>query len=310
MNKLHWLQQRLWLFSIPLALGLIWLVASEIGWDGLIQAIQKFSIPIWFLVSIFMFGSLSSQVFRSWILLKSDAPSLKLFQVGQAGLGAFTAGSLTPGRIGDAALVLLLPGTTAKSVGISLIDRLMYWPPMHLFGLVSFGFVLYPFYGTISIISSVLVCFGYLLVMEWVLIRTRKKEVPSTKNHFLYQLYEGFSTIPINTLRIGIVLGFVQYGFVAFQFVIALYAIGWKGNFATGLFLFGALQLVRSFIAVTPGNLGTSELVGMYLGGYLIDSKDLLPQVTLSLFLVNTALPALIGLPFWIKISKGLKKKS
>lgn len=309
MNKIKWIQQRLWFLSIPLAIGLVWIVVKEIGWSGLSQAIHKFSISTWIVMIIFMMGSLSSQIIRSWVLLKSNAPTLRLRDVAKAGLGAFTVGSLTPGRIGDAAIVLLLPATTGRTVGISLVDRLMYWPPMHLFGLFSFGVLLIPYLGWWSFTVSIFLCFVYLLTYEWIFYRTRNKPTNIEEHRFWHQLYEGFTLIPHKTLRIGVLLGFVQYTIVAFQFVYSLTAVGWQGSFFTGLFVFGALQLVRSFLAVTPGNLGTSEFVGMVLGHLLFQSKDLLPQVTISLFLVNTILPGILGLPLWIGLSRQLKSK-
>ncbi|MCX7835090.1 MAG: flippase-like domain-containing protein [bacterium] len=309
MNRIKWLQERLWLFSIPLAIGLVVLVINEIGWNGLVKAIRNFSFSTWFMITLFMCGSLSSQVFRSWILLRTNSTNLRLIDVVKAALGAFTAGSLTPGRLGDAALVLLMPGTTGKALGISLIDRLMYWPPMHLFGILSLGILFSKAFGWISVVLSLVICLGYFLTYEWIFHKTRNKKIGIKENSFIHQLYEGFTLIPHNILRIGVLLGFVQYGFVACQFVFSLQSIGWNGGFITGLFVFGALQLIRSFIAITPGNLGTSELVGMVLGNLLFQSKDLLPQVTISLFLINSVFPAILGLPFWISLSKKLKNK-
>ncbi|MDK9700316.1 MAG: flippase-like domain-containing protein [bacterium] len=310
MNFLHKIQGKLWIVSLPLAIGLVWLVVDQVGWKVLYNALDNFSLATWVFAFSFTVIELYFQLLRSWIFLRCDNPALKYGETAKAGLAAFSAGSFTPGRIGDSALVLLLPKLSPRSIGLSLVDRLMFWPPMHMFGAISLGILFFPTFGNMGVVISIVVVVVYIVAMEVVFHRTRHTGEPNTSKKFLREMYHGFAMMPKKVWRIGILLGFCQYFAIMIQFVIGLSAIGFHGSLFDAAVIFGALQLFRSFLAFTPGNLGISEVVGMKLGEYAGMSADVLPQVTFPFFVINTVIPALVGFPLWIAQSRKFKRIS
>ncbi len=308
-NKLHSLQSKLWIVTFPLAIGLVWLVVTQVGWRIFFEAIDNFSPLVWVFTLICTFTELYFQLLRSWVMLRVDIPDLKFWTVAKAGLAAFSAGSFTPGRVGDSALILLIPGASTRAIGIALVDRIMFWPPMHILGSIGLGVFFLPKFGMMGLGISILIGILYFALMEWVFHITRAHHKPLTSRKFFVELYHGFTALPKKVWRLGLLLGLVQYIIIMIQFRIGLWAIGSKVSIFDSGVIFACLQLLRSFVAFTPGNLGTSEIIGMVLGSnYAGLSPDTLPQITIPFFLTNTVIPALIGFPLWISMSRQLKR--
>ncbi len=309
MKVLHKIQSKLHWFTFPLAIGLVYIVVTKVGWQIFFQALHNFSPFIWILTICCTFLELYVQLLRSWVMLKVDIPGLTFKTVAKAGLAAFSAGSFTPGRVGDGALILLIPGATARAVGIALVDRMMFWPPMHMLGTIALGILFYPSFGINIVWLSIIIAVGYFIVMEIVFHITRTHHETHSSKKFIRELYMGFTSLPRKTYRLGLLLGFAQYFVILIQFQIGLVAIGRDVSFMQAGIMFGSLQLLRSFFAFTPGNLGISEVVGMKLGEFAGMAPDTLPMVTFPFFLTNTVIPALIGFPLWVSMSRNLKNQ-
>lgn len=254
--------------------------------DRCLLILAFLSVPIW----IFL------KTLKWKILLQSYMKGLPGFQVMRSFLAGLAIGMVTPGKIGELSRAFFIPlENKGRIVGLVLLDR--YLDLLILLFFVSFG--TYHFLGVnscFSVISGGFVGIGVLLSFQRI---SRKEVLLKKSNIFVEKLHimvkaleplDFWAFLPLfvvtaATMLLSILTSYcLLLSFTQVPFMAALNVF--------------PLVLMTNIIPISFGNLGIRECATIFLMGTYGVSEEISLNAALSLFVLHTLIPGLLGTVF------------
>jgi 4-amino-4-deoxy-L-arabinose transferase-like glycosyltransferase len=242
------------------------------------------------LIIAFIFGLLFSffKILKWHLLLKTLYTESSFLKSMESYFIGMSIGIITPGRLGEVARIGNIP-KEKKLEGTMLVVWDKIFDVLAVLILAIFGF--YFFFGLFfAILTGIIILMGILLFLNPKILKRIKRRFPK------------FAYIDIKALGINFILSLISY----FTVIIEVYFItNAFNNFSFINSLIGyPIVMLANLLPITIGGLGVREGASIYFLGKLS-----LPSVSafnsaFLLFLINTALPAIIGLSY---LNKGLK---
>ena len=285
------------LLKISISLILLAVLIYKIGWQSLISTISSANLLILSLILplklfSFLFTTLNIKIFLDGI--KKKVRSRKLFIYTNL---AWAWGLFLPGRIGEFSLVYFLKEegiTYGESSAVALLDKISTFIVLSIFSLLAILKYFNPALALRFAVTALTVIILSLLVLSNAKIRTfvRNKILKSYAH-----LFSGFNTSLKELLLknkklflFNLMSTTIKWGcsFLIIQIIFS--ALGTVVNFSDVCYI-TSLSLLISLIPVSIGGLGVREGSAVYLFN-LIGIK---PELTLSVYLINTALNYIFG---------------
>ena len=221
-----------------------------------------------------------------------------------------TASLITPNRIGEIPFRALMLGknyfkeATLKTMVSSYCQLIITL----VLGTTSILFIpkIIPENYQIVLFVSLLICSALLLL---ILFKIDRLVLIVKKIKFLkkYNLFEALSDFDSKEIFILLLLSLIRYFVFSFQFYLVFRAFGLNMSAFNELMLIPFFFLVTTVIpTILISELGVRSSVAIYIFGYLADYNTTIILVSVTLWLLNVAFPALFGV-FNLKQLKILK---
>lgn len=233
-------------------------------------------------------------------------------QTFKAILGGISVAIFTPNRVGEygGRLLFVEPGNGWKVVIATLVGSLS-----QLLTIVTFGIVgtvifcaeimkmeMYPLLGLLflGVLLAALLGFGFFNIDLLVPVARRVPHIEKFSKYLKHlTLLRHYSSRELAT-----VLGFsvCRYATYSLQYLLMLQFFHIPAPLPTGLSCIAAIFLVQASIPLPPvaGLLARGE-IALFVWGYFSDDKAGILAASFSLFVINIAMPSLLGLLFIVQ---------
>ncbi len=147
-------------------------------------------------------------------------------------------------------------------------------------------------FGKFELNSSAVFCFGIgisgFLVFRKVLIRTTKS--------FFEKTFVSIKSLEVGQGIKAFTWGVLRYGVFSLELSLSLVYFGYEGDIGLLLAGIASLYLLQSVVPFTAfGELGSRELIAVWLLGPSMAEPWLAAAATILVWMVNVAIPALLG---------------
>ena len=242
-----------------------------------------FSVPIWILFKTLKWKTLLQTYIRGF----------SFFQIMRSFLAGLAIGMITPGKVGELSRTFFIPSKNKSRVaGLVVVDR--YFDLLLLFFFISFGVLHFmgP-YWTMCVILTGLAGIGTLFIMHGI----AKKGFFSKRSNFvmdrisdMLKALEGLNFMVF--LPLFAVTAVIMLLSIATSYCLLLSFT--PVSFTAALNVF-PLVLMTNILPITFGNLGVREGATIFLLNTYGISGEVALNIALTLFVLHTLIPALIG---------------
>ncbi|OZC02351.1 lysylphosphatidylglycerol synthase domain-containing protein [Rubricoccus marinus] len=254
-------------------------------------------------------ANVSLEAYRWWRLVTHLAPDVRFRSALGAILGGYPLGLLTPGRVGEiagrAALLRALPA--GQSAALTVAEKVATLAAILVGGLIAVGHLLLT-----SAAPSPLWVPTVVFTALWTAVLLLAVLHPSAARAFLGAILPfapvrralgAFDAIPTREAVALLALSFGRYLIFASQFVLLVLAFAPQaavGAVASGVAL--VLFAKSAVHSVTLGDLGVREGAAVFFLGSAGVSEAAALNASLAIFGFNLLLPALVGVPFLLRL--------
>lgn len=242
------------------------------------------SVPVW----IFL------KTLKWHILLRTYLKDIPFFHVIRSLLSGLAIGMMTPGKVGELSRSLFLPAENRSRVaGLTILDR--YLELLALLFLASFGVA--RFFG---VIWGLLMCLSGLVGVGMLFLSRRLIERArfAKRSHFLVdklremlKAAEGISwTVFMQSFVLSMAVFFISI-LTSYSLLLSFTHI----PFSVSLNVF-PLSLMTNILPITLGNLGVREGATILLLNHYGVAKEVSLNISLSLFVLHSLVPSLVGI--------------
>ncbi|MGB0888018.1 MAG: lysylphosphatidylglycerol synthase domain-containing protein [Vicingaceae bacterium] len=247
-----------------------------------------------------------------WKYSISDAEKVTVLKSFKLTLTGITLGFLTPNRIGEIpARALLLNKNNFKEItvktAVASFSQLLITLLVGIIGLC-LTFQNFNQFSNLLYLLPLLIIILFLLL----LVYFKPNKLESVLNKFSFinkkQLFKGLSTFSMLELFNILLLSLVRYIVFTLQYYIVLKAFGVDLNTLNTIFLIPVCFMFASFIpTLLISEIGVRGSVALFVFGMVSDMDIQIVLASVILWLINVALPALLGL-FNLKELKLIKE--
>lgn len=254
----------------------------------------KDSLTIFILLT-FTFFNWFFEIWK-WKILASTIRSTSFFEATKQSLAALTTSLFTPNRIGDyGAKALYFPKNKWKAMALNLVGNLNQLAITILFGIVGIIYFLSNYEVEISPhrIRGIAYLFG-LLILFFIPNKNRKVKLFSYLK--LDKLRELVKEITLKIHLKIVILSLFRYIIFSFQFYFLLRMFGIETDYTILLYLIFTMYMLASFIpSISLFDWAVKGSVAIYVFTYIDVSEITIVTVTLLMWVLNFAIPSLIG---------------
>lgn len=286
--------------KIIISLVIIAFLINKIGWHSLISTLASANILILSLIIplklfSFLFTTFNIKIFLDGI--KKKVHFGKLFVYTNL---AWAIGLFFPGRIGEFSLVYFLKEeniTFGESGAVALLDKISTFIVLTIFSILA---ILKYFNSTLALRFAI-IAFSILVLILFLLSNAKIRTFFKTKILKSYShLFSGFNTsfkeLLVQNKKLfffNLIITTIKWScsFLIIQTIFL--ALGISVNFIDVCYI-TAFSLLISLIPLSIGGLGVREGVAVYLFNII----GIKPEITLSAYLINTALNYVFGAVF------------
>lgn len=278
-----------------------------------LNLIESACYPYIIIAFILLFFNWGIEAYK-WKFLLKNIQCVSFFTAFKYTLTGITIGIITPNRIGEIPGRVLLLNNKAKfnesilKTSIGAFSQLMI---TFVFGTLAVFFTLdvYPFHLNVVYVKIILVLITLLLLWSYFSYPTLKivlYKIPYIRNK---KWLDGLQDFTLDQLLYILFLSGLRYVFFSIQYYLILNAFGVNFNSYTDFFLIPLCFMITSVIpTVLISEIGVRGSVALLIFGVLTDNELVIVLSSVLLWLINVAIPALIGL-FFIKGLNFLKEK-
>ncbi|MCX7942120.1 MAG: lysylphosphatidylglycerol synthase domain-containing protein [Dictyoglomaceae bacterium] len=282
-----------------ITLFVFYFISKKIPTKEIFYSLSFVNIP--YLILAGFFGALFTflKILKWHLLLKDLSFENSFLNSMDSYFIGMSLGLITPGRLGEVARVGNI-NKEKRIEGISLVILDKIFDLLVVLILALWGF--YFFFGiSISILIGILIIFSLIIIFNPKIFK---------KLTFFYfkplsKLIEGISNLKRKTLILNFLFSFLSYFLVLVEVYFLANSFE-KFSLVPTIICYPLVMLVN-LIPITIGGLGVREGTAIFLLGKFSLSSTTAFNSAFLLFLINTALPALIGVAI---INKDLLKNN
>jgi hypothetical protein len=254
-----------------------------------------FSNNFWLLILVLLLTDANwiAEILK-WKTLVSTLKKITFFEAYEQSLASLTASIITPNRIGEYGVKALYfeSEKQKKIVLLNLIGNLSQLLVTVLFGVIGLFFLFTNFdilVPKLNMFKILVIGFFFLIVF---LFRKQLK---------IYKIGQYFKKFPLKIyLKVGY-LAVLRYLFFTHQFYLLLILFGVEANYLTIMYLLFCMYLLASIIpSLAIFDWAIKGSLAIYLFGLIGFNELTLVTVTTLMWLLNFAIPSLIGSIFVI----------
>ncbi len=275
-------------------------IFKKIPTKEIVKSLVYINIKPLFLAVVFGFLFTFFKIIKWHLLLKDLSKENCLSKSVESYFIGMSIGLITPGRVGEIARV----GNIDKEKrveGLSLVILDKAFDLLAVLILALAGF--YIFFGKfISFLLGIFILFSLFVIFYQRAIKNINNIFPFNK---FPDFIQGFLKIKRKTLLINFLLSLLSYTIVLVEVYFLANSFE-KFSFLSTFIGYPIVMLVN-LIPITIGGLGIREGTAVFILGRLGLSQAASFNSAFLLFLINTALPAIIGL---VELNKDIKKSS
>lgn len=308
-------------FLIKLLIGglLAWAIYQQVFarqdalslWNGLVDRFEHPNL-YWLLVVVLLLPLNISLESLKWQVLIQSFSNLSFWKVTKAILAGITIAIFTPNRVGEyGGRMLFVPAAhNWKAVIATLVGSLAQLLIILSFGLI--GLIAYThFVSSVEVISLPLListC-GLLIAIMFFCFFNIDLLVPIVKRlpfiHYLKRYFKHLLVLKNYTrpeLSKALLFAALRYLTYSLQYYFLLKFYGIPAPFLLGIAGIATIFFVQASIPLPPvmGLLARGE-IALYIWGIYSNDQVAILAATFTLFVINIALPALIGMTFIVK---------
>ena len=227
-----------------------------------------------------------------WKILASFIKKISFIEATKQSLSALTVSLLTPNRIGDyGAKAIYFPKNRWKAMLLNLIGNLNQLTVTVIFGVIG---LLY-FFSTYDVALNLhrMRRLGYLIAAIILIPFSNKKFIGFFKFDSIWKFVKKMS---LNTHAMLFLLSIIRYLIFSYQFYFLLNIFGVQTDYFTLMHLIFSMYLIASFIpSMSLFDWAIKGSVAIYVFSFAHISELTIVIVTLLMWILNFAIPAIIG---------------
>jgi uncharacterized membrane protein YbhN (UPF0104 family) len=299
-----------YLIKLALALGAVSYLAYLVEWGRMLKAASE-AEPLWILAALALLPlNLFLEAYRWHRLVRQVAPGVRLTESIAAMLSGYPLGLATPGRVGDyfGRAYYLRHGNKWELAALTFAERTMTLACCIIFGTGALVYLLATRTELATPVWTAVLYLGILAagaLLALLLVPRAAHEmllalIPSRKIRHMLSFLDRFSTRDAHTL-FG--LSALRYGVFSTQFYLLVLAFEPGMPLLAGMVGVAMVFFAKSAVpSLTLADLGIREGAAVFFFGMLGGDTAAAFNASLLLFCINIALPALIGLPFIMRL--------
>ena len=283
-------------FKILVSIIILYFLISQIGFDKIIQTLSGTNLSILLLAVPLKIVALLLTTLNISVLLKGIKKKISLWKLFITSNLAWSIGLFLPGRLGEFSLIYFLKKhdvTIGEGTAITLLDKISTFIVLSIISVLAivtyFDFNTALKFGTILLI---------ILVLSIVMLSSSRTR-DFIKKHFLKsysKLFTGFNESLKMILHqkvlfcTNLLITTIKWFFSFLLIKIIFTSLGVQVSIIDVSFI-TSLAMLISLIPISIGGLGVRESIAVYL----FNNLSVKPEVTLSVYLINTLLNYLFG---------------
>ncbi|MDX1906263.1 MAG: lysylphosphatidylglycerol synthase transmembrane domain-containing protein [Bacteroidia bacterium] len=305
-----------WVLKSLVALAVILYVGDRISdqpasvWTA--ARLGVWTRPGWIAAAaLLLLPNLGLEALKWQTLMRRYYPDIRLGEAIQAVLAGMATGIFTPNRVGEyvGRMLYLHPGNRTEAGVYTFINRYAQLMPTLTGGAIALVWLIQT-YGVfpgvsagrlqglaiLTIVLSGVAGLTSLLVGYWF----RHNQETDSRWH---RIFTALGHLDVSLSLVALALSTLRYGVFSAQYVLLLYAFGYGGPLPLALACVGLVFLIKTGIpSISLAELGIRESVALAVMVPLGLSVPVVLGATFVLYLLNLALPALIGVGFVYRI--------
>ena len=283
-------------FKILVSIIILYFLISQIGFDKIIQTLSGTNLSILLLAVPLKIVALLLTTLNISVLLKGIKKKISFWKLFITSNLAWSIGLFLPGRLGEFSLIYFLKKhdvTIGEGTAITLLDKISTFIVLSIISVLAivtyFDFNTALKFGTILLI---------ILVLSIVMLSSSRIR-DFIKKHFLKsysKLFTGFNESLKMILHqkvlfcTNLLITTIKWFFSFLLIKIIFTSLGVQVSIIDVSFI-TSLAMLISLIPISIGGLGVRESIAVYL----FNNLSVKPEVTLSVYLINTLLNYLFG---------------
>jgi uncharacterized membrane protein YbhN (UPF0104 family) len=278
---------------------------SAMTWEMFFSSVSSMALVLLMAAILLMFLNLSLEALK-WYLLVNRFEKHSFTAAFLDILSGITGGLVTPAAIGDyaARILKISPENNWKGIWSNAVNSLSQNIIVVFSGLAGAMILIYNRYNTdpriwyFSVISGSLIAIVSILIffnLHWLQPLFHKIALKTRWNK-VFISYETVTLLGHRILLNVLVLSFFRYAVFVFQYYLLLRFWGIHGQILMMISAISAIYLIQTVMAVPPVLywLIRGELAILMLG-HFTDNTVFILAATLSLWIINQAIPAAAG---------------
>ncbi|PHR71584.1 MAG: hypothetical protein COA67_06095 [Lutibacter sp.] len=265
---------------------------------------KKWTIPILLILS---FLNWFFEI-KKWKILANTIKKTSFSDATKQSLAALTVSLFTPNRIGDyGAKAVYFSKNKGKIILLNLIGNLNQLTITILFGIV--GIIYFISTYEIEINPYRIRRIAYLLAfLLLIFIPNKRRKVKLFSYLKLDKLRDFVKTIILKTHLKIIILSLIRYLIFSHQFYFLLIVFGVDIDYSTLMYLIFTMYFLASFIpSISLFDWAVKGSVAIYIFAFINVSELTIITITLLMWILNFAIPSLVGSLFIINFQKSYK---
>jgi len=296
-------------FKILLTVALLAALFWQVEWHEITDSLARMDGAGLLLAVILWIPNLYLQYFRWKLTAKRAGSDVRDEDIRASFWLGHTLGFATPGRVGAFGRALFLTNVPlGKAAALTVLERTYAAVTVNGLGLISLGIL--PYLGWhaswanwTTKISALLIATGLCILLSGLIPGTIARLLQRmlgkrTWSQKVVDSLETIATIPATAAAVYLLLAVLSLLVSLCQFVLVLHALGATVPIVAGMMAVLLNFVLKGNIPLTMGNLGVGEWTALLcLRGLGVHDAQAI-TASLTIFTLNVALPAIIGLGY------------
>ncbi len=267
------------------------------------QLKRLFSNTIWILLLLLFFTDVNwfLEIYK-WKTLVSVEKKITFLDAYEQCLGSLTASLITPNRIGEygAKAIYYKKKYRKKIVVLNLVGNLSQLGSTVFFGIIGMLFISYKFSPELPSLNTTKFIFVLAIISVFTIIL--KLKYTSEIKYYWQKLKKYLYHIPKRVLFISVLFSILRYLVFSHQFYFLLQLFGLKLPYFTTINLIFGMYFIASIIpSLSLFDWAIKGGVAVWIFSLVAASTLIIVTVTTLMWILNFAIPALIGSFFVLK---------
>ncbi|TYT24038.1 flippase-like domain-containing protein [Dictyoglomus thermophilum] len=288
------------LFKLIVTILVFYFIFKKVPTNEIIKSFIYINIKPLFLAIILGFLFTLFKIIKWHLLLKDLSIESSLLKSAESYFIGMSIGLITPGRVGEIARIGNIDKERrVEGLSLVILDKVFDLLAVLILALAGF----YIFLGRfIFFLLGIIILFSLFTIFDKRIIKKLKNIFPF--NNFP-DFIQGLINLKRKTLLKNFLLSLLSYSIVLVE--VYFLANSFERFSFTSTFIGYPIVMLVNLIPITIGGLGVREGTAVFILGKLGLSQTASFNSAFLLFLINTALPAIIGL---VELNKNAKKSS